>query len=93
MHIYVVLVIVGFCVMIGGLAWPLCNHLISSLAPKQIQGKILGMSQSVQSFAMTLAPVAGGAVSQGAVRLPFLIGAAAGFVAILVYFTLKTRER
>jgi len=91
-HIYYVLPIVGLCVTIGGLAWPLFNNLISTLAPRHIHGKILGMSQSIQSLAMTLAPVAGGAVSHWSVRFPFLAGAVAGAIAILVYFTLKEKK-
>jgi len=91
-HIFVVLPIVGFCVMIGGLAWPLCNNLISNLAPQQFQGKILGMSQSVQSLAMTLAPIAGGMVSQGSIRFPFLMGSVSGLAAVVVYFSLKARK-
>lgn len=91
-HLYIVLPLVGLCVMIGGLAWPLFNNLISNLAPKQVQGKILGMSQSVQSLAMTIAPAIGGMVTQGSARLPFLMGGFAGMLAILVYFSLKKRK-
>jgi DHA1 family tetracycline resistance protein-like MFS transporter len=90
-HLYVVLPIIGLCVTIGGLAWPLCSNLISNLAPKQVQGKILGMSQSVQSLAMSVAPLIGGAVSQGSVRYPFLVGSIAGLLAIIVYFSMRKR--
>lgn len=90
-HIYVLITAVGLCVMIGGLAWPLCTGLISNMAPRNIQGKILGMSQSVQSLAMTIAPAAGGVIAAGSVRFPFFIGSAAGLIAILVYFTLKQK--
>lgn len=93
MYIYVVLPIVGLCVMIGGLGWPLCNNLISNLAPHGFQGKILGMSQSIQSLAMALAPIAGGVISQGSIRLPFLMGAISGCLALFVYyFSLKERQ-
>jgi MFS transporter, DHA1 family, tetracycline resistance protein len=91
-YIYVLLPIVGFCVMIGGLAWPLCNNLISNLAPQDYQGKILGMSQSVQSLAMTLAPIAGGMVAQVSIRFPFVMGAVSGFLAVIVYFSLKRKK-
>lgn len=91
-HIYAVLPIVGLCVTIGGLAWPLFNNLISTLAPRHIHGKILGMSQSIQSLAMTLAPIAGGAASHWSVRFPFLAGAVAGSIAILVYFSLREKK-
>lgn len=92
-HIYIVLPIVGLCVMIGGLAWPLCNNLISNLTHQHFQGKILGMSQSVQSFAMVLAPIAGGMVAQGSIRAPFLMGALSGLLAVIVYFSLKERQK
>ena len=91
-HLYGVLSMVGLSVMIGGLAWPLCTSLISSLAPGHIQGKVLGVSQSVQSLAMTIAPIAGGIVAHGAARWPFLIGATAGVAAILVYLTTQRRK-
>ena len=90
-HIYSVLSIVGLCVILGGLAWPLCTSVISSMAPRQIQGKILGMSQSMQSLAMALAPVLGGMASQGALTFPFFLGVIAGILAILIYFTLNQR--
>ena len=90
-HIYAVFGLLGLCVVVGGLAWPLCTNLISSLAPKQIQGKILGMSQSVQSLAMTLAPIIGGLAFKVSLGLPFFIGATASLFAGVVYFTLKER--
>lgn len=90
-HLFSVLGILGFCVLMGGLAWPLCTGMISNMAPRQIQGKILGMSQSIQSLAMTVAPVIGGMASQATISLPFLIGAAASLLAGAIYFTLKDR--
>jgi len=86
-----VLLILGFCVLMGGLAWPLCTGMISNMAPRQIQGKILGMSQSVQSLAMTIAPVIGGMASQATTSFPFLIGGAASLLAGTIYLTLKER--
>jgi MFS family permease len=90
-HIYTLLTVLGGCVLIGGLAWPLCTGLISGLAPKHVQGKILGMSQSIQSLAMALAPLVGGMASQASISLPFFIGAGASLVAGGIYFTLKER--
>lgn len=90
-HIYGVILMVGICVVIGGLAWPLCNGAISNLAPRHIQGKIMGMSQSIQSLAMSLAPVVGGLSFKASIFLPFFIGSAACLVAAIIYFTLKER--
>ncbi len=88
-HIYGILGILGLCVMFGGLAWPLCTSVISNMAPREIQGKILGISQSVQSFAMTLAPLIGGLAFHVSMSLPFIIGTAACLSATIIYFTLK----
>lgn len=90
-HIWVTLGILGLTVVIGGLAWPLCTGVISNTAPKEMQGKILGLSQSVQSLAMTVAPVVGGMGYQIVGGFPFLLGAAASLAAAIIYFTLKDR--
>lgn len=85
------MVMLGLCVLLGGLAWPLCTSLISNTAPREIQGKILGMSQSVQSLAMAVAPMLGGVVFQLSPTLPFLLGGIGGLVAGVLYFRLKIR--
>ncbi|HSX11221.1 MAG TPA: MFS transporter [Chlamydiales bacterium] len=91
-QIYGVMLILGLCVILGGIAWPLCTSLISNTAPQQMQGKILGMSQSIQSFAMTTAPLVGGLAFRVSLGLPFLIAAAICLSAALIYyFTLKSR--
>lgn len=90
-QLFVVLSILGICVLMGGLSWPLCTGMISNMAPRQIQGKILGMSQSVQSLAMTIAPLIGGMASQASISLPFLIGAGSSLLAGCIYFSLKPR--
>jgi len=89
--IYTVISIVGLCVAIGGIAWPLCNSFISSLAPKNMQGKVLGMNQSVQSLAMTLAPAIGGVAFKVSMFVPFLIGSGASLLATILYYTLKEK--
>lgn len=83
--------VIGLTVVIGGLAWPLCTGVISNSSPKEIQGKILGISQSIQSLAMTLAPVAGGMAYQIVSGFPFILAAGASLIAGFIYFTLKDR--
>ena len=90
-HVYVVLSIVAGCIMIGGVLWPLCNGLISDAAPKGMQGKLLGMSQSVQSLAMTIAPAVAGIAYQAFPGFPFLVSAVASLLAGILYFSLKGR--
>lgn len=91
-HIYSVIAIVGMCVMLGGLAWPICTSVISNLSSREMQGKVLGLSQSVQSFAMTMGPAVGGIAFQSSLQLPFLIAAGTSFLAVIIYyFILKHR--
>lgn len=91
-HLYGALAILGICVMLGGLAWPICNGLISNTAPREMQGKILGVSQSIQSFAMTIGPVLGGLAFHVSVYFPFLIAATTSLLAVVIYyFILKHR--
>jgi len=91
-HLYGTLAILAGCVMIGGLVWPLCATFISNAAPRGIQGKILGISQSVQSLAMALAPALGGVVYQVSTAFPFLLGAVSSLIAAGIYFTLKKHK-
>jgi DHA1 family tetracycline resistance protein-like MFS transporter len=81
-----VLLILGLCVVVGGLAWPLCTNVISNQAPSHIQGKILGMSQAVQSMAMASAPLLGGLAYHLFPAFPFLLGAGFGLIASILYF-------
>ncbi len=89
-HLPVTLCILGGAALVASLAWPHCTNVISSKAPEAMQGKILGISQSVQSLAMTLAPLIGGATYQLAAGSVFIFGALLSLIAALIY-TLKTR--
>jgi DHA1 family tetracycline resistance protein-like MFS transporter len=80
-----VLAVIGLLVLLGGVAWPLCTGLISSSAPAEMQGKILGVSQSIQSFGMAIGPLIGGLAYQYSSSLTFLVAAAMGFIAVIVY--------
>ena len=84
-----VILLLGLCVTIGGLAWPLCTTIISEKAPQRMQGKILGMSQSMQSLAMAISPIIGGLSDQIHIYLTFLIAAFASLIASLIYFKAK----
>lgn len=91
-HIYGVLPILGLCVIFGAVAWPLCTHLISNSAPKEMQGKILGLSQSVQSLASAVGPVLGGLAVHVSIQFTFLLASTISLIAgIFYYFVLKHR--
>jgi MFS family permease len=88
-QIYGTLSIIAGCIVLGGLAWPICTHMISEAGSSESQGKILGMSQSVQSAAMALAPPIAGLAYLAFDGLPFLLGAAASCAAGAIYFILR----
>jgi len=88
-HLYELLIVIGLSVILGGVAWPICVGLISGLAPREMQGKILGLSQSVQSLALTVAAVIGGLAFHGTLALPFLIAGGVSISAVILYFSLK----
>jgi MFS family permease len=83
------LALLGLCVVFGGMAWPLCTTMISDLSPKNTQGRMLGVSQSMQSLAMATAPILGGFVDQIYPQMPFLLAAIAGLMAAWTYFFVK----
>ena len=85
-HIYNILLLTGLCVMIGGTLWPICTKIISSLGTTHTQGKVLGMSQSVQALAMAIAPLVAGVSFKASALLPFWIGAAACLAAGVLYW-------
>ncbi|NGX51853.1 MAG: Tetracycline resistance protein, class B [Candidatus Anoxychlamydiales bacterium] len=84
-----VILILGGCVVIGGLAWPLCTTVISNRAPARMQGKIMGISQSMQASAMAISPIIGGLFDRVHIYLPFLIAALASLIAGIIYFKAK----
>ncbi len=90
-NMWCVLSLLSLAVIIGGLAWPICTGLISNLSSKRTQGKILGVTQSIQSLAMTVAPLIGGVAYHVMDGFPFLLAAGSSLVASIIYFALKDR--
>lgn len=87
-QLYVLLGILGVCVVLGAVAWPICNSLVSNLSSQKIQGKALGMTQSIQSLAMTLGPAIAAPFFHISFSLPFLLSAVTCLVAIVLYYSL-----
>lgn len=88
-HVIGVLLLLAVCVVIGGIMWPVCAGVLSGFASKQMQGKVMGMSQSMQSLAMAISPIVGGLAAESYIHVPFLIAAAASLLASLLYFRIK----
>ncbi len=68
-------VLTGVAVFFAGGIWPLFTSAISNAAADGMQGKVLGISQSIQSLSMMLAPFLGGFFLQAHSQVPFVVGA------------------
>jgi DHA1 family tetracycline resistance protein-like MFS transporter len=88
-EIQVVLLLVALSAMTSGAAWPVCNGVLSNLASREFQGRILGVSQSIQSLAMGLAPLLGGWLDRGSPKITFATAAVACLTAAALYYTVK----
>lgn len=68
-------IILGLSVIVSSFGWPLCAGAISNAAKPHIQGKIFGLSQSIQSLAMMIAPIVVGPFISKHSGIPFFISA------------------
>ncbi|ACF15027.1 major facilitator superfamily MFS_1 [Chloroherpeton thalassium ATCC 35110] len=76
----------------NGLAVPVSTSLISLYTPHHEQGEILGISQSVGSFARILGPFSGSLLYGVEIHAPYLVGGALVLVGSLVASTLFQYE-
>ena len=87
-NIILLIIVLGIAVIIAGAAWPLCTNKISQKGGPQMQGKILGMSQSMQSLAMTLSPLVA-VTTHIHIDLPFLFASLTSLFAAILYIKKK----
>jgi DHA1 family tetracycline resistance protein-like MFS transporter len=66
---------IGLVVLFSGGIWPIFTAAISKSAEQSMQGKILALSQSIQSFSMMLAPLIGGFFLHKHGAMPFVLTA------------------
>jgi len=66
-----------------GLSQPNLTSIVSVLTPKDTQGEILGIQQSVQSLAFAIPPIIAGVVVSLDVRLPIFLAGLSIFIAWL----------
>jgi len=79
----------GIAVFFASFSWPICAGAISSAAKGSIQGKVMGMSQSMQSLAMLIAPILGGPALSAHMGLSFSLAV----VFSLIYGLLLLRAK
>ncbi len=84
--IWVVLAAFGICTFCAALAWTNCLTRVSLVAEEQIQGRILGINQSIGSLASIAGPLLGGLVAQSGIHWTYLltgISASLAFIFLL----------
>ena len=75
---------IGLVVIFSGGIWPVFTAAISKSAEQSIQGRILALSQSIQSFSMMLAPLIGGFFLHKHGAMPFVLTAISSLFAAAI---------
>lgn len=85
--------VLGLGVVVASFGWPLCAGAISDAAKGETQGRVLGLSQSMQSLAMMVAPIIVGPFLSKGSGTPFFIAAAASIVFGFLTIITKTPKK
>lgn len=84
-------------IIIGGLsasiAWTNCLTLISISAPDYLQGKLLGINQSVATLSMAFAPLFGGMVGEFDIRTIYLFASCSLLISTTILIINKLKNR
>jgi predicted MFS family arabinose efflux permease len=80
--LYLFVLVSGLAVFLAGGIWPILVGTISKLSHESSQGKTLGISQSIQSLSMVLAPFFGGFLLEPHSKTPFIFASISVLVAI-----------
>lgn len=86
---WIVILLICFCGILAGFSWPICNAVISERAGNTNQGKILGITQSMQSLAIALAPIIGGYMTDLWIVFPFILAALFSMAGVGIYIKEK----
>ncbi len=91
-NVYTVVIVLGFCGVIGGVSWPICTGLISSRFSEHMQGKVLGIGQSILSLAMGLSSIVGGCIYVLSSATPYILAAASSLFGVVLYVKFNFRS-
>ncbi len=82
--VFFLILSLGIGVILAGVCWPIFTNKISQKAGSHMQGKVLGMSQSMQSLAMGLSPLVA-VTTHIQINLPFLLASLTSLFAAILY--------
>ena len=77
----------------GALAWTNSLSIISLCSTEDAQGKVMGLSQSVGSISMLLAPLIAGIVAAFKIQFVYPIAALLIFIATLVLSIVRIKQK
>ena len=83
------LILLGSCTILSGLIWPICTTAISHAASGDIQGKVLGLSQSLLSITMLFSSILGGLFLHAHSLVPFVFSSLSSLVAAAILLRAK----
>lgn len=83
-ELFLFLLITGIAVFFAGGMWPIFINAISYSAEPSRQGKVMGLSQSIQSFSTLLAPLIGGFLLQMQAKAPFALSTLSALIAVVL---------
>ncbi len=90
LKLYPFLIVTALSVFFAGGIWPILMGTISKISDPNTQGKTLGITQSVQSLSMMLAPVFGGFFLQAHSSILFICATVSSTIALMFLLRLKS---
>ena len=81
---------ISLAIVFSAVSWPICTNIISQKAGNAMQGKVLGVSQSMQSFAMAISPLFA-VLTFLYLYAPFLLASFAALAALVLFYLSKVR--
>jgi len=77
----------------GALAWTNSLSIISLCSSEEMQGKVMGISQSVGSMSMLLAPLTAGLIAAYKIQFVYPIAALFVFISLLVLSIVRSKQK
>lgn len=87
------LIVMPLIALANGLSQPNIVAITSDLADESTQGEILGINQSIRSFAQMIPPILAGLILSINVNMPIFVASGVTFLAALAYSLLFLRDR
>jgi len=92
-HFLIFVHFILFGALFASLSWTNCLALISKKAPPYLQGKLLGLNQSIATISMAFAPLFGGMAGEFDIRTIYLFASCSLLISTLILIIYKIKNR